>query len=52
MEQIIRIGMDGSKSLFQLHGVNASEQPILRKMAVAEGDDKVLRKDATNHRRA
>lgn len=31
MEQIIRIGMDTSKSVFQLHGVNASEQPVLRK---------------------
>lgn len=31
MEQIIRIGMDTSKSVFQLHGVNAAEQPILRK---------------------
>jgi transposase len=31
MEQIIRIGMDTSKSVFQLHGVNVMEQPILRK---------------------
>lgn len=31
MEQIIRIGMDTSKNVFQLHGVNAVEQPILRK---------------------
>lgn len=31
MEQITRIGMDTSKSVFQLHGVNASEQPVLRK---------------------
>ena len=31
MEQIIRIGMDTSKNVFQLHGVNASEQPVLRK---------------------
>ena len=31
MEQIIRIGMDTSKHLFQLHGVNAAEQPVLRK---------------------
>lgn len=30
-EEIIRIGMDTSKHLFQLHGVNAAEQPILRK---------------------
>ena len=31
MEQIILIGMDTSKSVSQLHGVNAAEQPILRK---------------------
>ncbi|TCU01329.1 transposase [Rhizobium sullae] len=31
MEQIIRIGMDMSKNVFQLHGVNANEQPVLRK---------------------
>jgi len=31
VEEIIRIGMDTSKSVFQLHGVNAVEQPVLRK---------------------
>jgi transposase len=31
MEQITRIGMDTSKSVFQLHGVDATEQPVLRK---------------------
>lgn len=31
MERITRIGMDTSKHVFQLHGVNAAEQPILRK---------------------
>ena len=31
MNQIIRIGMDTSKSVFQLHGVNGGEQPVLRK---------------------
>lgn len=31
MEQISRIGMDTSKQFFQLHGVNGSEKPILRK---------------------
>jgi transposase len=31
VEQIIRIGMDTSKHLFELHGVNAAQQPILRK---------------------
>jgi transposase len=29
MEQVIRIGMDTSKHVFQLHGVNADEQPVL-----------------------
>ena len=31
MGQIIRIGVDTSKSVFQLHGVDAAEQPVLRK---------------------
>lgn len=31
MNQIIRIGMDTSKYIFQLHGVDASEQVALRK---------------------
>jgi transposase len=31
VEQISRIGMDTSKHIFQLHGVNAAEQPVLRK---------------------
>jgi transposase len=31
VEQIIRIGMDTSKHVFQLHGVNAEERPVLRK---------------------
>jgi len=30
MDKIIRIGMDTSKTVFQLHGVNAAEQPVLR----------------------
>src|SRR6202011_4949759 len=30
-EQISRIGMDTSKHFFQLHGVNAADQPVLRK---------------------
>jgi len=29
VEQLIRIGMDTSKSVFQLHGVDASERPVL-----------------------
>lgn len=31
MEQISRIGMDTSKHIFQLHGVNAAEEPVLRR---------------------
>jgi transposase len=31
VEQVIRIGMDTSKHVFQLHGVNETEQPVLRK---------------------
>jgi len=31
MTEIIRIGVDTSKSVFQLHGVDAAEQPVLRK---------------------
>jgi transposase len=31
VEQIIRIGVDTSKSIFQLHGVDTAEKPALRK---------------------
>src|SRR3954454_18498407 len=31
MEQVSRIGMDTSKHIFQLHGVNAAERPVLRR---------------------
>jgi len=31
VNKIIRIGMDTSKSVFQLHGVDATEHPVLRK---------------------
>jgi transposase len=31
MDKIIRIGVDTSKSVFVLHGVNAAEQPVLLK---------------------
>ncbi len=31
MEKIIRIGMDTSKHVFELHGVNGAEQVVLRK---------------------
>ncbi len=30
MDKIIRIGMDTSKHVFQLHGVNAEEKSVLR----------------------
>ena len=31
MEQVIRIGIDTSKNVFQLHGVNAGEQVVLKR---------------------
>lgn len=31
MKEVIRIGLDTSKHVFQVHGVDASEQPVLRK---------------------
>lgn len=31
MEQISRIGMDTSKRIFQLHGVDGADQPVLRR---------------------
>jgi transposase len=31
VSKIIRIGVDTSKSVFQLHGVDAAEKPVLRK---------------------
>jgi transposase len=31
MNDLIRIGMDTSKSVFQLHGVDSAEQPVLRR---------------------
>jgi transposase len=31
VNQISRIGMDTSKHIFQLHGVNVAEVPVLRK---------------------
>jgi transposase len=33
VNNIIRIGVDTSKSVFQLHGVDAGEQAVLRKVA-------------------
>jgi transposase len=31
VEKITRIGIDTSKSVFQLHGVDENDQPVLRK---------------------
>src|SRR5258708_12721813 len=31
VNQIIRIGMDTSKHIFQLHGVDSAERPVLRR---------------------
>jgi hypothetical protein len=31
MDRLIRIGMDTSKNVFQLHGVNEEEEPVLRR---------------------
>ena len=31
MDHVIRIGMDTSKRIFQLHGVDAAERPVLRR---------------------
>ena len=31
MDQVARIGMDTSKQIFQLHGVNESEEPCLKR---------------------
>jgi transposase len=31
MDQVVRVGMDTSKHVFQLHGVNAADEPVLRK---------------------
>jgi transposase len=31
VDHIIRIGIDTSKHVFQLHGINAAEEPVLRK---------------------
>lgn len=41
VEKITRVGMDTSKRVFQLHGVNAAEQPVLRIRAQAIGGDRI-----------
>lgn len=37
MDQIIRIGMDTSQHVCQLHGVNAAKQPVLCKKMRRKG---------------
>jgi hypothetical protein len=37
VNQIIRIGMDTSKHFFQLHGVDAAEQVVLRRKLRRDG---------------
>ena len=44
MDQIIRIGMDTSKRFFQLHGVDASERPLLRRQLSRDQMLKFFRK--------
>ena len=52
MEDIIRVGVDTSKHVYQLHGVNAAEQPVLRKkLGRTEMNDGFLRETATNRDR-
>jgi len=41
---IIRIGLDTSKHVFQLHGVDASEQPILRRQLGRKEAEKLFAK--------
>ena len=43
MEQVSRIGMDTSKHIFQLHGVDAAERACPAQKAAAPGHDRVLR---------
>ncbi len=31
MKPVVRIGMDTSKSVFQLHGVDDAEEPVIRR---------------------
>ncbi len=31
MEKIIRVGLDTAKHVYQLHGVDSAEEPVLRK---------------------
>ena len=43
MDQISRIGMDTSKHVFQLHGVNAAEAAGSAQETAAQGDGGILR---------
>jgi transposase len=37
MEKLIRVGLDTSKSVFQVHGVDTAERPVLRKQVRRAG---------------
>ncbi len=43
MEEITTIGVDIAKNVFQLHGVNAEGQVVLRKAPEARTDATILR---------
>jgi hypothetical protein len=51
MEHVIRIGLDTSKRIFQLHGIDAAERAVLKRkldcfaepvLGLAEGKTRVL----------
>jgi hypothetical protein len=42
VDKIIRIGMDTSKHVSQLHGVNGEEKPVLREKMRRKGDGRLL----------
>ena len=43
---IIRVGLDTSKHVFQIHGVDENEQPVLRRQVRRSGVAKILRQIA------
>ena len=49
MNQISRIGMDTSKHIFQLYGVNSVEAPVLRKKLRRK--ERWWRSSRSSHRR-
>jgi hypothetical protein len=42
VEKITRIGIDTSKSVFQPHGVDENDQPVLRKKLQRKSQDSTL----------